>query len=770
MRSSKNFDQQVFKDKLTTLYASNWLSTAATLIVASVYLGVQLPHHDRNHLFMWHGSLLAIYTYRFFLTKSYFRTLPPPQEQANWLYRFRMLSFLTGAALGSTVIFFYPYDDVPHQMFTILLLAGMAAGALTVLVADLVCFTGYVLFLLLPVFIYSFLITDTFHVSVAVLLGIFLLTILRASRRLNDIVTSSLHLRYENLSLVTRLEQEKNELNNRLGRILNDSSNELYIADAASLHYLQVNRGSLENLGYTEEEMSRMTLLDIIVDVDDQAIRKLVAPLHTGEKDATTHKTHQRRQDGSTYPVELSFQLSSLENPPVLVITALDTTERSEAEQKLIHQANFDQLTNLPNRYYMMSYIESAFARARRQRTKVSLLFMDLDNFKDINDTLGHGIGDELLKQVADRIRFILRETDTAARLGGDEFLVLLEGLQQQDQAAVIVNKITQSFKKPFFVNSHEIYTSATIGISTYPDDATSVDLLMQYADTAMYHAKQEGTRRYRFFSKELRKFIDAQLSIENRLRHALTKNELSVFYQPKLDAQTEQIIGAEALLRWHNPDLGNVPPGVFIPIAEKYGLIENIGSWVLETACEEARRWQAIAPRAIHVAVNISPQQFRSNLFLEFVDSALQKSGLTEELLEIEITESILMQDTEKPLQILKALQERNITLSLDDFGTGYSSLSYLKRFPLQVLKIDRSFINDMMENQYNMSLVDTIIAMAKTLELCLVAEGVETREQMDYLQKREVEIIQGFLFSPAIPAQEFQALIQKETITWPK
>lgn len=770
MRYSENYNQQIFSDKLTTLYSSNWLSTFATLIVASVYLCVQIPHHRKSHLFIWLGFLMAIYTYRFFLTKSYFRAPPPPEKLVNWLQRFRLVIFLTGLTLGSTIIFFYPYDGVPRQMFTILLLAGMAAGGLTVLVADLVCFRGYVLFLLLPVMIYSFFTMDTFHFAVGLLLGIFLLTILRASRRLNDIVTSSLHLRYENLSLVTRLEQEKNQLSNRLGRILNDSSHELYIADATSLNYLQVNKGSLENLGFSEVEMSAMTLPDIIVELDDGSIRELVQPLFSGDKDVVTHQTFQKRQDGSTYPVELSFQLSPQEKPPVLVITALDTTERREAEQKLIHQANFDQLTHLPNRYYMMSYIESAFARARRQHTKVSLLFMDLDNFKDINDRLGHGIGDELLKQVADRLRTIFRETDTAARLGGDEFLVLLEGLQKQDQAAVIVNKIIQSFQQPYFVNSHEIYTSATIGISTYPDDAKSVDLLMQYADTAMYHAKHEGERHYRFFSKELREIIDEQLSIENRLRHALVKKEFSVYYQPKLDVHTEQIVGAEALLRWHNTDLGNVPPGVFIPIAEKYGLIENIGSWVLKTACIEAHRWQELASRKIHVAVNISPQQFRSSHFIDVVDSALGESGLSEELLEIEITENVLMQDTDKPLQLLTALQKRNITLSLDDFGTGYSSLSYLKRFPLQVLKIDRSFVKDMMENQYNMSLVDTIIAMAKTLGLCLVAEGVETKDQLEFLRKREVEIIQGYLFSPAVPATEFRALLEKEPIAWPK
>jgi len=461
----------------------------------------------------------------------------------------------------------------------------------------------------------------------------------------------------------------------------------------------------------------------------------------------------------------LRFQLSTQENPPVLVVTALDITERDEAERKLLHQANYDHLTNLPNRYYMQSYIGSAFARAKRGRSKVSLLFMDLNNFKDINDTLGHGIGDELLKQVAERIRSLLRAVDTAARLGGDEFLVLIEGLVKQEQAEVVIQKIIDSFKSPFYVESHEIYTSASIGISTFPDDGNSVELLMQYADTAMYNAKRDSSRNYCFFSHELREYIDQQLAVKKHLIHAVSKNELSVYYQPKINTRNERIIGAEALIRWHNHELGNIPPDIFIPVAEKYGLIEEIGNWVLETACLEAGRWHEISASPLHVAVNISPRQFRSTAFLDTVRTALTASGLSADSLEIEITENLLIQDTSEPMEILNTLHKMNVTLTLDDFGTGYSSLSYLKQFPIQVLKIDRSFINDMMENQFNMSLVDAIIALAQNLGLQLVAEGVETKAQLEYLRWKNVNAIQGFLFSPPVPAEEFRALIRQQS-----
>ena len=768
------YDQQIFAEKLKTLYRSNWISTTAHLLVGLIYLTIQLPYHGTVGLVAWYSILVSIFICRVVLTHKFFQDSrvtesSDPERQLLWMNRFRIFSLCTGLTFGSTIVFFYPSDDVPRQMFTILTLAGLAAGGLTVLVSDLVCFSGYCLSLILPIILSSFLAGSTFYNSVGFLLTIFLYINIRASRSLSKIVTTSLKLRYENLSLVASLEEEKNLLNNRLGRIFNDSSNELYIVDSVTLSCLQVNKGALENLGYTEQEIKQHTLFDIIFDLNRTEINDLLSPLHRGVKDSVTHKTLQRRKDGSTYPVELRFQLSTLETPPVLVVTALDISERDEAERKLIHQANFDQLTSLPNRYFMLSHIASALARARRENTKVALLFLDLDNFKDINDTLGHGTGDTLLKQVAARLRSLLREVDTPARLGGDEFLVMLEGLQAQEQAEFVVHKIQALFERPFMINGNEIYTTASIGISIYPDDGNSVELLMQYADTAMYSAKRDNNCRYRFFSQELRTLIDEQLAIESRLRHALKNNELSVHYQPKINILTNQVVGAEALLRWKNDELGTVPPGIFVPIAEKYGLIEEIGSWVLKTACREAVSWKDSHGNQLHVAVNISPRQFRSSNFIEVVKEALRESGLGEQFLEIEITENLLMQNASEPLEILNTLHKNNITLSLDDFGTGYSSLSYLKQFPLQVVKIDRSFIHDMMENNYNLSLVDAIISMAKILNLRLVAEGVETREQLSFLKAKNVDLVQGYLYSPALPADEFVSYLQKSLLHGP-
>lgn len=764
-RSQNHFTNKILADKIDNLYSSNLLSTVAHLFCGFFYVCFQFPYHQAQSLLTWYGAIILIYIIRYFLVKTYFHKDVGFKERPVWLIRFRIVSLAVGLVFGSTIIFFHPYDTVPNQMFTVLLLAGLAAGALTVLVADYVCYTGYAICLLAPVVLYTFFSPETLNFFVAFLVLIYLFTLTRASRRLNAVLVSSLQLRYENLSLVEDLEDEKKQLSNRLGRILNDSSNELFIVNADNLMCLQFNKGALENLGFSSAELSNMTLDDIVVDLSKEEILSLVNPLKKKLRDSITYKTLQKRRDGSTYPVELRIQFSDQEDPPVYVVTALDITERDEAEKKLIHQANFDQLTNLPNRYYMLSYIRSAFARARRQNSKVALLYLDLNNFKDTNDTLGHAIGDELLKMVAQRLLLLLRETDTAARMGGDEFLILIEGLERQEQSEIVVNKILHSFTEPFFVKSNEIYTSTSIGISTFPDDGKSVELLLQYADTAMYHAKKDSSTHYRFFSHDLRAYLDEQLAIEKRLRHAIKNEELFVYYQPKINTKTERVVGAEALVRWRNSELGMVPPSIFIPVAEKYGLIEEIGSWVMETACKEAVVWKEHSSCDLQIAINISPRQFRSGNFLNIVDRALELSGLEDRMLEIEITENLLMQDAQEPLEVLNELLSRNVTLSLDDFGTGYSSLSYLKQFPLQVLKIDRSFINDMMENSYNKSLVDAIIAMAKILDLNVVAEGVETREQFEFLKSRNVEVVQGYLFSPAISAEKFREYIQMDS-----
>jgi len=756
-----DIEKRIQDDRLDLLYRRSKSAILALFIVCTVYLLLLSGRYAWQFLLAWYAVFIAVLLGRWLLVRNYLRAKIEVGSLSSWMKKFRLGIFAAGLTVGSLSFLFFPRESLSYQLLAIIFPIGITAGTVTML-PDFFSFFIYITTLMMPVVLQTAMVGDRLHSGISILAFILILFFLKFSKEFNDNFTSSMRLRYENKFLVEDLGREKNKLNNRLGRILNDSSNEIFVADADTLICLQVNMGAVENLGYLQSEFNEINLLDIFTDLDQHSFTKLLEPLYNGNQETVTYKGINRRKNGTTYPMEARFQLSTKDVPPIIVATVQDITERSEWEEKLIYQANFDQLTGLFNRHYMQAYMDSALTRARRQHLKVVLLFIDLDNFKNINDTLGHDIGDEVLRQTANRIRTLLRESDTPARTGGDEFTVLLEGLEEIAHSEVVARKLVDIFKKPFTVNKREVYTSVSIGISLYPDDSESLDQLMQYADMAMYQAKEDGRNNYRFFSSDMCRSSEEQMLVTNHLRYALAKNEFSLSFQPKIDIVKGRIIGAEALLRWHNPELGDVPPDRFIYLAENMGFIESIGTWVLEEACREAMRWQEFSSEKLQVSVNISPQQFRAGSLLSAVDSALNLSCLPSEQLELEITESLLLQDSDRPFNILRTLHDQGVSLALDDFGTGYSSLSYLKRFPLQVLKIDRSFVRDLQENENSRALVEAIIAMGHSLKLKIVAEGVENEAQLNFLRHRDVKIIQGFLFSPPVPAEKFHALLQ--------
>lgn len=758
-----NIEYNIEKDRIDSIFKRSNTATVALFAVCTVYLFLLTKEFSWIPLLGWYLVLLTVLSGRLLLSKQYFTDTREVKPLSFWLKLFRVGIFLSGATIGSLNYFFFVPDPLSILLIEILVPYGIAVAALTWLL-DYFAFSLYLITLMSPIVIRAVTGGDSIFEGAGVLTIVLVVFLLRFSSEYNKNYIISLRLRYENKELLEEIEAEKNKLNNRLGRILNDSSTEIYVADAKTFTCLQVNQGAIENLGYTKEEFNHIRLLDIFADLDEQAFHKLLAPLHSGRMEPIVHKGINRRKDGSTYPVEARIQLSTLDDPPIIVANVQDITERTQWEKKLIYQANYDQLTDLHNRYYMQSYMHSVFTRARRYKKKVALLFLDLDNFKTINDTLGHDVGDTVLQMTASRISSRLRESDTAARTGGDEFTILLENLEVHENAEVVASKLVKTFQEPFRVKGQEVYTTISLGISLYPDDGNTLDQLMQCADMAMYQAKNDGRNNYRFFSHEMRQFSEEQMLISNHLRYALAQNELSIVYQPKIDVSRGKIIGAEALLRWTNQELGNISPSVFMPLAEKLGLIQDLGSWVLVKACEEALKWQDLTDEKLHVSVNVSPQQFRSGTMLDAVDYALEKSGLMCEQLELEITESLLMQDSDLPLSILKNLNTKGIRLALDDFGTGYSSLSYLRRFPLQILKIDRSFIRDLETDSSHSELVKTIIAMGHSLNMEIVAEGVENEEQLKFLRQHNVEIIQGFYFSPPVPPENFRKLLQSD------
>ncbi len=758
-----NIDLKIEIDRINLLYRRAKAAVLTLFITCSVYILILARHFPWHRLLAWYILFCAVLGMRW-VASWFFLSSRKRAKDFSLSFRlnvFRLGILATGIMLGSLNVFFFSWNSLPFLLLAIFLPLGITAGAVVMLL-DFASFCIYSLALLLPIIYQTISTDDRSYSDTAIFLIILMIFFLKTSKKYIADFTISRRLRYENTALLEKLEQEKQKLNNRLVRILNDSSNEIFVVDADSLACLQVNRGAIENLGYSQEEFSSINLLDIFTGFDHASFFRQVGPLYEGSQEFILLQGKNRRKDGSTYPVEARLQLSTEDSPPIIVVTVQNITERHEWEKKLLYQANFDQLTGLRNRHAMQSCISQAFARAQRNSTKVVLLFIDLDNFKNINDSLGHNIGDIILQQTADRIRELLRESDIPARTGGDEFTILLEDIRENVQAEVVARKLIQQFRQPFQVGGREIYSTISIGVSIFPDDGVSPNELLKFADMAMYRAKEKGRNNFCFFSREMCRDSDKEMRIITHLRNALENGELTLFFQPKVDITDGRLVGAEVLLRWHSPELGNIPPNIFIHLAEQMGFMEDIGSWVLEQACREAMDWRKRFGINLQISVNISPQQFRTGSLIDVVDHALAATGLPREQLELEITESLLLQDSDKPFTILTSLSERGIRLALDDFGTGYSSLSYLKRFPLQVLKIDRSFINDLHRDKSSRALVEAIIAMAQSMKLEIVAEGIENENQIAFLRRHGVNIVQGFYFSPPVAAEQFHAYLQ--------
>jgi diguanylate cyclase (GGDEF)-like protein len=429
--------------------------------------------------------------------------------------------------------------------------------------------------------------------------------------------------------------------------------------------------------------------------------------------------------------------------------------ERAAQEERIRHQAYHDPLTELPNRASFSEHLEEAMRRAKRASWPLALLFVDLDLFKRVNDSLGHDAGDRLLRVVAERIRRAVREADILFRMGGDEFTVLLEDVRGPEEAAMVASRMLEAIAEPVQLQHHEISVSASIGIALYPRDDTVGERLLKSADTAMYRAKELGRNRYAFFAREMNERVESQMLIEAALRRALKNDEFVLHFQPRVSL-SGRATGAEALLRWQHPEWGLVEPARFVPLLEETGLVVPVGAWVLREACRHAKAWQEAGLPPLRVSVNLSSRQFRSEGLFEVVSEALRSSGLAPQLLELELTESLLVENVEHAMGVMGRLKAIGTAISIDDFGTGYSSLGYLKRFPIDSLKIDKSFVRDIATSPKDAAIVKAISALARSLGIGLIAEGVEEPWQVDFLRARQCTEMQGYLFSRPVPAEQ--------------
>ncbi|MBC5825800.1 MAG: EAL domain-containing protein [Candidatus Eremiobacteraeota bacterium] len=470
-------------------------------------------------------------------------------------------------------------------------------------------------------------------------------------------------------------------------------------------------------------------------------------------------------RDGSVRHVHEQAEFAFDENGRAqhLVGTLVDITERKQAEQKLAFLAHHDALTGLPNRTLLADRLGQYISHAKRLSRIVAVLFLDLDRFKDINDSLGHTAGDELLKEVGTRLLQSVRAGDTVARSGGDEFVIVLADIAEQKHVAGIVQAVVNAFAAPFVIESRDLFVTPSIGISLYPCDDADADGLIRNADAAMYQAKDRGRNNFVFYTAEIHKTAVRRLSLESDLRRAVDEGQFELHYQPFIRLATKSIVGFEALVRWRHPKLGLVPPTDFIPLAEDSGLIVPIGEWVLRTACVQHKAWKRLGHPTQRMAVNISARQFQQRDLAHTIGQALVDTGLSPQALEVEITESLLMKDMTRSLAILRQLKDMGIGISIDDFGTGYSSLGYLKLFPITTLKIDKSFVRDLTTDRFDEAIASTVVTLAKSLALDVIAEGVETAAQAQKLAELGCDEVQGFFFSKPQAAPECEALFDK-------
>ena len=563
--------------------------------------------------------------------------------------------------------------------------------------------------------------------------------------------------RQHNVLLELRVRQRTAELQ-RFRSAMDATADAIFLIDGASMALCDVNDGACRMLGYSRAELLALEparLLPPAPPLDETGPARPPALI----------ECELERHEEAPVPVELYWQWQQLEQGRVLIAVARDISERRLAQERLAHLAHYDSLTGLPNRSLFYQTLNQAIELAREKAWRIVVLFIALDRFKNVNDSLGAALGDELLRQFSNRLVQCVRLRDTVGRMGNDEFALILTMPRDQQDAVNVANQVREALRAPFDLQGHAAALTASIGIAMYPDDATEPDSLIKYANTAMARAKAAGRDGYRFFTAGMNVQVLARLDLELALRRALDQDEFVLYYQPKIELRTGRVSGVEALLRWRRPGYGLVSPAEFVPLLEDTGLIVRAGAWVIDTACRQIAAWCASDVGPVHVAVNVSGRQFSEGDLEAEVRRALARHRVAPALLELELTESALMSNAERAIVVLGQLKQIGVRIAIDDFGTGYSSLSYLQRFPIDTLKIDIAFVRNITTNPNDAAIALAIISMAHSLKMRVVAEGVETRPQLEYLRRNRCDEMQGYYFSRPLPGTELGELIAAGT-----
>ena len=743
------------------------LSTSMAPLVSSIFLAIILIYIQRDVIdhavaSSWLFLIVIIVLSRAALMIVCQRSLLRNSASSHiWLIRTRIGISLSAITWGATSFLFFPVNDPQHQLFLIFMLAGVSVGGVIAYSSDLVSAIMHSTFIFVPLAIRLFIDKDGIQTgtSMGVAVTIYLLFMIISSRQINRNA-------YENILL--RFEASKREQNLRIAATVFESQEGMFVTDTKN-SILRVNRAFTRITGYSAEEAIGQT--PKLLSSGNQskafyaAMWKSINSIGTWEGEIWN-----KRKNGEVYPEHLTITAVRDASGIIsnYVATLTDITVSKAASDKITKLAFYDPLTQLPNRRLLLDRLNQALATSRRRGKQGALLFLDLDHFKILNDTLGHYVGDMLLQQVAARLTACVREGDTVARLGGDEFVVLLKDLSEKSleaaaQTQSVAEKILFALNQPYQFNTHTHHSTSSIGATLFRGHEPLAEELLKQADIAMYQSKAEGRNTLRFFNPIMQEAITVRADMENELHKAIEQNQFQLHYQIQVDSNG-QALGAEALIRWLHPKRGMITPFNFIPLAEDTGLILPIGQWVLDTACTQLKAWQRNPlTQDLILAVNVSAKQFRQSDFVEQVLATIALHDINPTRLKLELTESMLVANINDIITKMDALSKIGIHFSLDDFGTGYSSLQYLKKLPLNQLKIDQSFVRDIIADSSDKAIVRTIITMAHSLGINVIAEGVETAEQRQYLLDNCCMYHQGYLYSKPVPIDEFEALLKK-------
>lgn len=732
------------------LYSRLKYSALGTMFVGLAMVFIIAPKtNDQNSAYAWFIALLLVSFYRWISAFSYIQLNDSERSEFNWRFHFNGGAYLSAIAWVLPMWLFYPVNFPEYQVLVILGLAGIAGGAISILSYDKTLITAFLGILLLGIESRLILLGGELSYQLALLVFLYFAFLIKGGRDIGDSYQELLELRNNteehNLTLLSTTEHMA-----RIGYWQWDK------------HSTQIELSkNLSNMcGLDESHVDMDLWIDNIHPDDRQRVRFGIDSVNkTGEEASLEYRMHNQQEDSWIIMNQVTKSMKDASGQPIILATVQDISVIKSAEQKIFDMAYFDELTGLANRVHFRQHLIEQIKHAARHQLQIAILYIDLDGFKKINDTLGHDRGDQYLKEFSRRLKLQVRDEDFIARLGGDEFCMVLADIKDGLTAVQTAERCLSLKLKAIEIDHQNISPQLSIGIAIYPNDGADADSLLRASDAAMYEAKNKGKHQFSFYDPQMTKDATDRLELELELKNALKNNEFYLVYQPKVSLDNDSVRGVEALIRWNHPTRGMVPPDDFIPTAERIGLINEIGEWVIETACVQMQKWK-LQGISLDMAINISSSHFSDDLFVEKIKSVKRQHNLKKGELEIEITES-MSRDPKKHIQVCQELHELGIKVAIDDFGTGYSSLSVLKQLKVDTLKVDRAFIQHLPSDQSSAMMVSAIVNMALGLGFDVVAEGVETKQQADFLKNLGSSYVQGYYFSRPVEADQIPDLV---------